>query len=41
MKKIILLFILIPGISFGATMNMIGEKGEFLNVTNQIKSHRK
>ena len=28
MKKILLLFILIPSISFGGTMNMMGEKGD-------------
>ena len=36
MKKIILLFILIPNISFGDTMNMIGEKGESDKVSKVI-----
>jgi uncharacterized cupredoxin-like copper-binding protein len=36
MKKIILLFILIPGISFGGTMNMIGEKGDPTEVSKVI-----
>ena len=33
MKKIILLFILIPTISFGGTMKMIGEKGKTSEVS--------
>tara|TARA_A100000164_G_C21707361_1_gene676474 strand:- start:231 stop:728 length:498 start_codon:yes stop_codon:yes gene_type:complete len=33
MKKIILLFILIPTISFGGTMKMIGEKGKASEVS--------
>ena len=37
MKKIILLFILIPFISFAGTMNMIGEKGDPAEVSRVIK----
>ena len=37
MKKIILLFILIPGISIAASMNMIGEKGDPTEVVKVIK----
>ena len=37
MKKIILLFILIPSISFAASMNMIGEKGDPTEVDKVIK----
>ena len=36
MKKIIMLFIFIPGISFGGTMNMIGEKGDSAEVSKII-----
>ena len=36
MKKIILLLILIPSISFGGTMNMIGEKGDPAEVSKVI-----
>ena len=36
MKKIILLFILIPSISFGGSMNMIGEKGDPNEVSKVI-----
>ena len=36
MKKIILLFILIPFISFAGTMNMIGEKGDPAEVSKVI-----
>ncbi len=36
MKKIILLFILIPCISFAGTMNMIGEKGDPAEVSKVI-----
>ncbi len=36
MKKIILLLILIPSISFGGTMNMIGEKGDLSEVSKVI-----
>ena len=37
MKKIILLFILIPSISFAASMSMIGEKGDPTEVVRVIK----
>ena len=37
MKKIILLLILIPSISFGGTMNMIGEKGDPAEVSKVIE----
>ncbi|MDB9825550.1 cupredoxin domain-containing protein [Candidatus Pelagibacter sp.] len=37
MKKIILLFILIPGISIAATMKMIGQKGDPAEVVKVIK----
>ena len=37
MKKIILLFILIPSISIAASMNMIGEKGDPAEVDRVIK----
>ena len=37
MKKIILLFILIPSISIAASMNMIGEKGDPADVVRVIK----
>ena len=37
MKKIILLFILIPGISIASSMNMIGEKGDPSEVVKVIK----
>ena len=37
MNKIILLFILIPGISFAGSMNMIGEKGDPAEVVKVIK----
>jgi len=37
MKKIILLFILIPSISIAASMNMIGEKGDPAGVDRVIK----
>ena len=37
MKKIILLFILIPSISIAATMKMIGEKGDPAEVVKVIK----
>ena len=37
MKKIILLFILIPSISFAASMSMIGEKGDSTKVVRVIK----
>ena len=37
MKKIILLFILIPSISFAASMSMIGEKGDPAEVVRVIK----
>jgi uncharacterized cupredoxin-like copper-binding protein len=37
MKKIILLFILIPSISIAASMNMIGEKGDPAEVVKVIK----
>ena len=37
MKKIILLFILIPSISFAASMSMIGEKGDPTKVVRVIK----
>ena len=36
MKKIILLLILLPSISFGGTMNMIGEKGDPNEVSKVI-----
>jgi uncharacterized cupredoxin-like copper-binding protein len=36
MKKIILLLILLPSISFGGTMNMIGEKGDSNEVSKVI-----
>jgi len=36
MKKIIMLFIFIPGISFGGTMSMIGEKGDSVEVSKVI-----
>ena len=36
MKKIILLLILIPSISFGGSMNMIGEKGDPAEVSKVI-----
>ena len=36
MKKIILLLILIPSISFGGSMNMIGEKGDPAEVSKAI-----
>ena len=36
MKKIILLLILIPSISFGGSMNMIGEKGDPVEVSKAI-----
>ena len=36
MKKIILLLILIPSVSFGGTMNMIGEKGDPAEVSKVI-----
>ncbi|MDC0043800.1 cupredoxin domain-containing protein [Candidatus Pelagibacter sp.] len=36
MKKIILLFILIPSISFGGTINMIGEKGNPAEVSKVV-----
>ena len=36
MKKIILLFILIPSISIAASMNMIGEKGNSADVSKVI-----
>ena len=36
MKKIILLLILIPSISFGGSMNMIGEKGDPNEVSKVI-----
>ena len=36
MKKIILLFVLIPSISFGAAMKMIGEKGDPAEVSKVI-----
>ena len=36
MKKIILLLILIPSISFGGSMNMIGEKGDPVEVSKVI-----
>ena len=38
MKKIILLFILIPGISFGGTMNMIGEKGDPTEMMKMVEN---
>ena len=37
MKKIILLLVLIPSISFGGTMNMIGEKGDPAEVSKVIE----
>ena len=37
MKKILLLFILIPSISIAASMNMIGEKGDPAEVVKVIK----
>ena len=37
MKKIILLFILIPSISIAASMNMIGKKGDPAEVSKVIK----
>ena len=37
MKKILLLFILIPSISIAASMNMIGEKGDPAEVVRVIK----
>ena len=37
MKKIILLFILIPSISIAASMNVIGEKGDPAEVVRVIK----
>ena len=37
MKKILLLFILIPCASIAATMNMIGEKGDPAEVVQVIK----
>ena len=37
MKKIILLFILIPSISIAGSMNMIGEKGDLAEVTKVIE----
>ena len=37
MKKILLLFILIPSISIAASMNMIGEKGNSADVSKVIK----
>ena len=37
MKKIILLFILIPCISFAGTMNMMGEKGDPAKIDRVIK----
>jgi len=37
MKKIILLFILLPSISIAASMNMIGEKGDPAKVVKIIK----
>ena len=37
MKKIILLLALIPSISFGGTMNMIGEKGDPAEVSKVIE----
>ena len=37
MKKIILLFILIPSISIAASMNMIAEKGDPAEVVRVIK----
>ena len=37
MKKILLLFILIPNISFAGSMNMIGEKGKPLEVEKIIE----
>ena len=37
MKKIILLLFLIPSISFGGTMNMIGEKGDPSEVSKVIE----
>ena len=37
MKKIILLFILIPSISIAGSMNMIGEKGNLADVSKVIK----
>ena len=36
MKKIMILFILIPSISFAGTMNMIGEKGSLAEVSKVI-----
>ena len=36
MKKIIMLFIFIPGISFGGTMSIIGEKGDSVEVSKVI-----
>ena len=36
MKKIILLLILMPSISFGGSMNMIGEKGDPVEVSKVI-----
>ena len=37
MKKIILLFILIPSISIASSMNMMGEKGDPAKVDRVIK----
>jgi uncharacterized cupredoxin-like copper-binding protein len=37
MKKIILLLVLIPSISFGGTMNMMGEKGDPAEVSKVIE----
>ena len=37
MKKIILLLVLIPSISFGGMMNMIGEKGDPAEVSKVIE----
>ena len=37
MKKILLLFILIPSISIAASMNTIGEKGDPAEVIKVIK----
>ena len=37
MKKIILLIVLIPSISFGGSMNMIGEKGDPAEVSKVIE----
>ena len=37
MKKIILLFILMPSISFAASMSTIGEKGDSAEVVRVIK----